>query len=346
MNPKVSIVVPIYKVEKYLAQCVDSLIAQTLSEIEIILVDDGSPDKSGEIADQYAKNDSRIKVVHQKNAGLGPARNAGMKVASGKYIGFVDSDDWVKPGMFASLYEAAERTHADIVASGHCDWTNGEIVRVRRHPLAGKTIVGKDEIDKARKNLYGYLPDETEIEAFPMSVWIAIYRRKMIEDHELHFINIISEDIIFNIPTYKCANIITFTSDVDYCYRKEEQSSITQSFSDNKLKKYEDFLTKLSQLAVEENDEECMLRVKRKAMDCCRLYVGQVGNATIPYKEKQAYLDAFAKSTVIRHYWNNYPVRCLPVQQRVFQKAMMAGNYGFALFLNNVRQNIKKYLRK
>lgn len=97
-TPKVSIIVPIYNVEKYLNKCVDSLINQTLKEIEIILVDDGSKDSSGLIADSYAEKDKRITVIHQCNAGLGPARNSGMKVASGEYIGFVDSDDWVKPG--------------------------------------------------------------------------------------------------------------------------------------------------------------------------------------------------------------------------------------------------------
>lgn len=115
MKPKVSIVVPIYNVEKYLKNCVDSLLNQTLEDIEIILVDDGSPDKSGEIADEYMRNEKRIKVVHQSNAGLGPARNSGMAVATGEYIGFIDSDDWTQPEMFERLYEAAVLENADIV---------------------------------------------------------------------------------------------------------------------------------------------------------------------------------------------------------------------------------------
>ena len=133
MNPKVSIVVPMYGVEKYLEKCVNSLIHQTLKDIEIILVDDGSPDKCGEIAEQYAKNDARIKVIHQKNAGLGPARNTGMEVAVGEYIGFVDSDDWVNETMFEHLYNAALKGNADIAVGGHCDWRDGEILRKKRH---------------------------------------------------------------------------------------------------------------------------------------------------------------------------------------------------------------------
>ncbi len=345
--PKISIVVPIYEVEKYLENCINSLLVQTLDNIEIILVDDGSVDKSGMIADSYAGKYSFIKVVHQKNKGLGPARNTGMKIATGEYIGFVDSDDWVMPNMFEKLYIAAKENDADIVASGHCDWTNGKIVRRRQHPMSGKTVKGKNEVDTIRKKLYGHLPNDKDIEAFPMSVWIAIYRRKMIEDNHLQFINIISEDIIFNISAYKCANIITFTEGVDYCYRKEAQTSITQSFSEKRLRSYEEFLIKLTELAKEEDgSSECMLRIKRKAMDCCRLYVGQVGNTNISLKKKIYYLDCFAKSKLIKKYWEKYPIKYLPLQQRIFQKAMSSGNYKFALLLNIIRQSIKKYLRK
>ena len=102
--PKVSVIVPIYKVEKYLRQCIDSIINQSLKDIEIILVDDGSPDNCPKICDEYKKIDSRIKVIHKKNGGLSSARNAGMKIATGEYIGFVDSDDYVSKEFLEELY--------------------------------------------------------------------------------------------------------------------------------------------------------------------------------------------------------------------------------------------------
>ena len=109
MIPKVSIVVPMYGVEPFLNKCVDSLLAQSLHDIEIILVDDGSPDRCGEIAEEYAIKDNRVKVIHQKNSGLGPARNTGMAAATGEYIGFVDSVDWANNCMFERLYNAAKK---------------------------------------------------------------------------------------------------------------------------------------------------------------------------------------------------------------------------------------------
>ncbi|HEY8803664.1 MAG TPA: glycosyltransferase, partial [Clostridium sp.] len=103
-NPLISIIVPIYKVEVYIRNCVDSILNQTYKNLEIILVDDGSPDNCGNICEEYSSKDKRIKVIHKKNGGLSSARNAGLDIASGEYIGFIDSDDWIEGDMYESLY--------------------------------------------------------------------------------------------------------------------------------------------------------------------------------------------------------------------------------------------------
>lgn len=114
----ISVIVPIYKVERYLKKCVNSILAQSYSNLEIILVDDGSPDGCPQMCDQFAKEDSRIVVVHKKNGGLSSARNAGIDVAHGGYIGFVDSDDWCEPNMFEMLYNALRETDCSISICG------------------------------------------------------------------------------------------------------------------------------------------------------------------------------------------------------------------------------------
>ncbi|MBR4316077.1 MAG: glycosyltransferase, partial [Alphaproteobacteria bacterium] len=129
-NKKISIIVPVYNVQKYLDKCLKSIISQTLTDIEIILVDDGSTDSSGLICDKYAKKDKRIKVVHQKNARQGAARNAGIKLATGDYIGFVDSDDYITSDMFEKLYKKAYIYDADIVM---CDYANVKNGIVKYH---------------------------------------------------------------------------------------------------------------------------------------------------------------------------------------------------------------------
>jgi glycosyltransferase involved in cell wall biosynthesis len=117
MSEKVSVIVPIYKVEKYLPRCIDSILNQTYKNIEIILVNDGSPDRCGEIVEEYASIDNRIKVIHKKNGGLSDARNAGMDLVTGKYTIFVDSDDWLDIKMIAKLMNTCKKFKADVVQS-------------------------------------------------------------------------------------------------------------------------------------------------------------------------------------------------------------------------------------
>ena len=118
MGECVSVVVPVYNVQEYLEKCVDSILAQTYENMEIILVDDGSKDASGRICDTYAGKDNRIRVIHKENGGSNSARLAGARAATSDYICFVDSDDWIEPAMIGEMMEAAEREQADIVASG------------------------------------------------------------------------------------------------------------------------------------------------------------------------------------------------------------------------------------
>jgi len=118
MEEKISVIVPIYKVEKYLHKCVDSIINQTYKNLEIILVDDGSPDNCPAICDEYAKKDNRIKVIHKPNGGLSDARNAGLDIATGEYIAFVDSDDYIDLTMYEKLYNAIKQNDCDLAVCG------------------------------------------------------------------------------------------------------------------------------------------------------------------------------------------------------------------------------------
>lgn len=119
--PEVSIIVPVYKAEKYLNRCVDSILAQTFTDWELLLIDDGSPDRSGEICDEYAKKDFRIRVIHKENGGVSSARQRGLDEAVGEYTIHVDSDDWVEPNMLEELYKKGKQDDADIVI---CDYFN------------------------------------------------------------------------------------------------------------------------------------------------------------------------------------------------------------------------------
>ena len=164
----VSIIVPIYNIENYIRECLDSILAQTYPYFELILVDDGSPDSCGRICDDYAKGDNRIKVVHKVNGGISSARNAGLEVAKGEWIMHVDGDDWIEPDMIESLIEAAQITGADMVF--------GDFMKYG--PSAGYNKLPTWGSDK-KKSMSNYL-------AYTMTtIWGSIAKRSLYADHSL-----------------------------------------------------------------------------------------------------------------------------------------------------------------
>ena len=145
--PELSVIVPVYKVEKYLSKCIDSILAQTFTDFELILIDDGSPDRCGEICDEYAAKDSRIIVIHQQNKGVSAARNAGLEIAKGKYIGFVDSDDWIEPEMYQILIATANETASELVICGSKQ--RDESGAFLRNDFPSKGVYDREQLLKA-----------------------------------------------------------------------------------------------------------------------------------------------------------------------------------------------------
>ena len=151
-QPLISVIVPVYKVEPYLERCVKSIINQTYKNLEIILVNDGSPDRCGEMCDEFARQDSRISVIHKENGGLSSARNAGLDVMKGEYVGFVDSDDWIEPEMYMTLYELSIKYNVQAVACGFsCDFKSGKKVYVNSEYPAKKDIEVFTKIEALRE---------------------------------------------------------------------------------------------------------------------------------------------------------------------------------------------------
>jgi glycosyltransferase involved in cell wall biosynthesis len=168
--PLLSIIVPVYKVEQYLRRCVDSILAQTFTDFECILIDDGSPDNCPAICDEYAAKDHRIKVIHQGNGGLSAARNAGLKIVNGELVGFVDSDDWIAPDMYETLIKNQIKTQADIVMCGFYQ-VNNDICQ--KHNWEG--IINDTEV-VSKKTLFHLLVKDGVITV----AWNKIYRTSLL----------------------------------------------------------------------------------------------------------------------------------------------------------------------
>lgn len=175
--PKVSIIVPVYNVEQYLEKCLNSIILQSLKDIEIICIDDGSTDGSAKILDSFSIKDNRVKVIHKMNAGYGDAMNVGLDMATGDYVGIVESDDYVLPGMYETLYNAAIENNLDMVKSDAYYWLEKENFLSRIHTKALDEYYDK-VLDGLERN---YFFD------FYMNIWTGIYKKKFLDENMIRF---------------------------------------------------------------------------------------------------------------------------------------------------------------
>lgn len=221
MNPKISIIVPIYNVEKYLQKCVDSILCQTYKNLEIILVNDGSPDNCPAICDEYAKKDKRIKVIHKQNGGVSSARNAGLDVATGKYVQFVDSDDWVEPEYSKTMINLIEENNCDLGICGYIKKRqNRTIEQYATHQSFEVNIQNIKSLFKLHCQ---------ELLISPVN---KIYKIELLKGLRFNKDVSLSEDAIFNYAYLTKCTDICVTNALLYTYFNNNQSSLTKNFKD------------------------------------------------------------------------------------------------------------------
>ena len=222
MKKLISIVLPIYNVENYIEKCMESVLNQTYKNIEIILVDDGSPDNCPIICDQYVKEDNRVKVVHKENGGLSDARNAGIKVANGDYITFIDSDDYVDKDYVEFLYNTIEETDADIAIGGHrVIYDSGKIIEKETH---------ENSVLEPKKVLERILYDD----GIDLSAWGKLYKRYLFNDIKFPKGRLF-EDSATTYMLVDKANKIAINSISKYNYIIRKNSISNAKFSPKKM---------------------------------------------------------------------------------------------------------------
>lgn len=223
---KVSVIVAAYNIEKYIAKCLDSILNQTYKNLEIIVVNDGSSDNTGEIIDKYSEKDTRIKVIHKKNGGVSSARNKGLDMSTGDYIGFVDGDDIIEPDMYEMLVNNAIKYNADI---SHCGYKILEADKETLFYDSGKVIV--QDRQKGILDLF----DGTMVEP---SLCNKIFRKKIIGDVRLDETIKINEDLYFNVVLFDKSSKSVFEDKAKYVYIKRDGSATTSS--SNNIRKLTD----------------------------------------------------------------------------------------------------------
>lgn len=216
--PQISIIVPVYKVEQYLHKCLDSILAQTFTDWECILIDDGGPDNSGAICDEYAEKDSRFRVIHQENKGSAGARNVGLDVAKGEWIAFVDSDDWVESTYLNKFFEVAQMNIAEVIS---CDYFRNERIF--------KGFVGKTPQEAMSNIISG------KALAF---LWIKFFKKSLFDEFGIKFEKNfdVTEDVILCLKIFEKVQSIIHISEPLYHYNIGNEFSLTFSLDEYKIK--------------------------------------------------------------------------------------------------------------
>lgn len=314
-RPLISIVVPIYNVENYLTRCVESIVGQSYHEIEIILVDDGSTDSSPQICDNWALKDSRIRVLHKANGGLSDARNAGMALATGELIGFIDSDDYINPEMYERLSKSIVETNSDISVCGiELFWDNEEKRMLLTKPM--NRILTTEEAELA-------LLRENELK---QPVVNRLYKRHVIEN-ELFPVGKYHEDVFWSYRAIGNAETISVIDYCGYCYYQRSNSIMGVGYSVKRLDaleaaciRYEYFLERFPVLA------SCALEKLR--FDC--MYHGQMALKFLRNTEQEEIFQ-FIQSLLVKY----------PVNRKCFMRAGFSHKVWLLLSLVSIRFTCK-----
>lgn len=233
MRGKISIIVPVYNVEKYLSQCIESIINQNHKNIEIILVNDGSTDKSGDICDKYSLKDNRIKVIHKKNEGVSIARNTGLKVATGEYIAFVDGDDLVDKDIYTRLINVINNSKYDLVMCRfYRSFFNGENI-IEDEPLEEGEYERNEVFEKLILPMIGNDFKNTGKTLIMGAIWRCLYKKEIIKKNKIEFPIIkIAEDMLFHLNYLGYCNYVYVEKEPLYYYRYNNNSATKKYITD------------------------------------------------------------------------------------------------------------------
>lgn len=293
MSPRVSVIIPIYNVEKYLVRCVESVLGQTLQDIEVILVDDGSPDGSPKMCDEYEAKDSRIKVIHKENGGLASARNAGMDVAEGEYIFFIDSDDWIDANTLEELVDIAVKYQVDFVRfrpmyAGWPGREDGSLCDFGTEKGMKEGVYTKEGIIR---EIYPRLFATPELTlGVIVAAWRSLYLRSFMEKNCLRFDEEVrySEDTIFSAKVVRAANSFFYLDGARYYHYFYNSQSITKSFKKDRWESCKQLIYCFERDFLDSDDYDFSEQLKLQKLYCIVSALSQK-NLLVNLTEREEY---------------------------------------------------------
>ncbi|QLK32463.1 glycosyltransferase [Lactobacillus crispatus] len=316
INPIVSVIVPVYNVQKYLSQCIDSIVNQAYKNIEILLIDDGSTDESGKICDIYQKKYTNIKSFHKNNTGLGLTRNYGLARATGDFVMFVDSDDVLKNTCITELIKVVINDDVDTVIGGYTRIDNKKNCLFKEKYLP-KIYYGKDVQNKCFTRMLGNLYKNTD--SIKMSVWNCLYSMNIIKKNNLQFPSerkYISEDLIWDSEYFKYAIRVAISDSTSYLYRYNPLS-LTNSYNMNRFILSIDLYSYVSDLIIKMKlPEEASKRFQKSFFIYVRLCIEQEGIRK--FKVAIPMLKKICNNQEVQNVIKVYPIKKLGIKERAF----------------------------
>lgn len=303
MNPLISVIVPVYNVEKYLNRCIDSILNQTFKQIEIILVDDGSTDKSSIICDEYCDSYENVKVIHKENNRVAAARNDGIKIATGKYISLVDSDDWIEPNMLEEMYNKAEEFQTDITM---CDFKKAGIES--EYTVSQPIREGYYDRNMIETELFPCLIMFENIEFPPtISNWTCLFRREFLIENDLFYdedIHYCEDSILGSKAMYNANGFYYMKNKYFYNYFYNPNSTTSTC----NMKKWDSYLIINQRLKeyFEDSKFDFSRQIKINMLYFTLNFLGEMGKSNLEYKEKRKLCKELFSSECVKNIFKNF----------------------------------------
>jgi len=340
----ISVIIPVYNVEKYLYRCVESIKNQTYANLEIILVDDGSPDNCPQMCDELASEDKRIKVIHKDNGGQGLARNSGLEIATGEYVTFVDSDDWIADTHIANLYSAITENSADVVIGSHSVATDTENITPQQIRIEQKVYSGKEVEEEILLSVIGpdvSFPKDVQIES---AVWGKLYRRSIIAENNIKFPSeriAVGEDMFFNALCINFSKRVVAINEVGYNYF-ENLKSTTRKYNPLRYERTINFYTNTCDLVKKCGlEDKISHRAERTFLLKLRTAVKLVVMSDMTRKQKFSEIRRYLNNETVAAVLANYPIDTFVPAIKLLAKFMRSKNAAGVYYLIKFREAAK-----
>lgn len=344
---KISVIIPVYGVEAYLVRCIESVRSQTHKNLEIILIDDGSTDNCPNMCDEYARKDGRITVIHKENEGLGLTRNAGIAIATGEFVAFIDSDDWISEEHIEKLYNYAVLSSADVVIGSHTSVSSSGEENKRDVGLKERIYEQAEIISEIVLPLIGAMPDDPQDVLLSSSSCMNLYKMDLMSEYNIKFISeryAVAEDLYFNIDYFCKAKRIAVLNECGYFYF-DNSESISRKYNPKRFERTLNFYSTVKE-RIEKYDlvDAAFQRMQRSFLMKVRVAIRHIVLSDMKLSRKLSEINEILKNKTVKIVLNSYPIESYGLMMKILSQCMKTENTVAVYMLMLLREKARNYV--